>query len=204
MDNIEIQIHNEINDYKEKIYFFNFRQWLFAILIVAIVIPTYLILKEKIGDEITSYIVIVIAGVLGFVGFVKLHELPAEKILPYWTRHYFFFSKPVKYITDQELEMSQNKKNKKYKNIIKKAVEKNNSTIPKLEKINKTQIRAMKKQAKEQRLLEKAKKKYKYIEKESKIVEKIEGPTNMKDILNERIENLTKEEQQILLELLKK
>lgn len=58
MDNIEIQVFDEINDYKEKIYFFNFRQWIFAILIVALVVPTYLILKDKIGSEITSYIVI--------------------------------------------------------------------------------------------------------------------------------------------------
>ena len=58
MDNIEITVFDEINDYKEKIYFFNFRQWIFAILIVALVVPTYLLLKDKIGNEITSYIVI--------------------------------------------------------------------------------------------------------------------------------------------------
>lgn len=58
MDNIEITVFDEINDYKEKIYFFNFRQWLFAILIVALVVPTYLLLKDRIGSEITSYIVI--------------------------------------------------------------------------------------------------------------------------------------------------
>ena len=58
MDNIEITVFDEINDYKEKIYLFNFRQWLFAILIVALVVPTYLLLKDRIGSEITSYIVI--------------------------------------------------------------------------------------------------------------------------------------------------
>ena len=58
MDNIEITVFDEINDYKEKIYFFNFRQWAFAILIVALVVPTYLLLKDRIGNEITSYIVI--------------------------------------------------------------------------------------------------------------------------------------------------
>ena len=89
MDNIEITVFDEIKDYKEKIYFFNFRQWIFAILIVIAVVPTYIFLKDKIGEEITSYIVIAIAGVLGFIGFVKIHELPAEKIMPYWFRHYF-------------------------------------------------------------------------------------------------------------------
>ena len=47
MDNIEITVFDEINDYNEKIYFFNFRQWLFAILIVALVVPTYIFLKDK-------------------------------------------------------------------------------------------------------------------------------------------------------------
>ena len=53
MDDIEITVFDEIKDYKEKIYFFNFRQWIFAILIAVIVIPTYIILKDKIGEEIT-------------------------------------------------------------------------------------------------------------------------------------------------------
>ena len=48
MDNIEITVFDEIKDYKEKIYFFNFRQWIFAILIIIAVVPTYLILKERI------------------------------------------------------------------------------------------------------------------------------------------------------------
>lgn len=110
MDNIEITVFDEITDYKEKIYFFNFRQWLFTILIGSIVIPTYLILKDKIGDEITSYIVIAIAGILGFIGFVKIHELPAEKILPYWFRHYFLFAKPIVYMTDAEFEIQKQQK----------------------------------------------------------------------------------------------
>lgn len=41
MDNIEITVFDEINDYKEKIYFFNFRQWAFSILI-AIIVNSYI------------------------------------------------------------------------------------------------------------------------------------------------------------------
>jgi hypothetical protein len=120
MDNIEIQIHNEINDYKEKIYFLNFRQWIFTIITVATVIPTHFLLKDKIGEGVTSYIIIAIAGILGFIGFVKIHELAAEKIIPYWVRHYLFFAKPVKYITDKELlEMKQKKQRKAKKHKIK-------------------------------------------------------------------------------------
>jgi len=112
MDNIEITVFDEIKDYKEKIYFFNFRQWIFAILIIIAVVPTYLILKEKIGEEATSYIVIAIAGVLGFIGFVKIHELPAEKIMPFWFRHYLLFAKSIHYMTDSEYELQHQKKNK--------------------------------------------------------------------------------------------
>ena len=115
MDNIEITVFDEIKDYKEKIYFFNFRQWIFAIIIIVLVVPTYLILKEKIGEEITSYIVIAIAGVFGFIGFVRIHELSAEKIIPYWFRHYFYFVKPVHYLTDKEYELKYKKRQNIYK-----------------------------------------------------------------------------------------
>ena len=80
MDNIEITVFDEIKDYKEKIYFFNFRQWIFAILIIIMVVPTYLILKEKIGEEATSYIIIAIAGVFGFIGFVKIQKEVADEL----------------------------------------------------------------------------------------------------------------------------
>ena len=91
MDNIEITVFDEIKDYKEKIYFFNFRQWAFAILIAALVIPTYILLKEKIGEEVTSYIVIAID----------------------WFRHYFLFAKPIHYMSDEEYRLLHDKKNKR-------------------------------------------------------------------------------------------
>ena len=143
MDNIEITVFDEIKDYKEKIYFFNFRQWIFAILIIIAVVPTYLILKEKIGEETTSYIVIAIAGVLGFIGFVKIHELPAEKIMPFWFRHYLLFAKPIHYRTHQKKNKSKTKSTKTNKS-----------------KTTKAEIREMKKKQKQAKMLEKARKKY--------------------------------------------
>ena len=150
MDNIEITVFDEIKDYKEKIYFFNFRQWIFAILIIIAVVPTYLILKGKIGEEATSYIVIAIAGVLGFIGFVKIHELPAEKIMPFWFRHYLLFAKPIHYMTDSEYELQHQKKNK----------HKAKSTKTDNSKTTKAEIREMKKKQKQAKMLEKARKKY--------------------------------------------
>jgi len=190
MDNIEITVFDEIKDYKEKIYFFNFRQWIFAILIIIAVVPTYLILKEKIGEEATSYIVIAIAGVLGFIGFVKIHELPAEKIMPFWFRHYLLFAKPIHYMTDSEYELQHQKKNKH-------------------------EIREMKKKQKQAKILEKARKKYGINpenseietikeEKENKINEINESNNSSKDELSEKLSKLSKEQQEALLKLLER
>lgn len=205
MDNIEITVFDEIKDYKEKIYFFNFRQWIFAILIIIAVVPTYLILKEKIGEEATSYIVIAIAGVLGFIGFVKIHELPAEKIMPFWFRHYLLFAKPIHYMTDSEYELQHQKKNKHNT----KSIKTNNS------KTTKAEIREMKKKQKQAKILEKARKKYGINpenseietikeEKENKINEINESNNSSKDELSEKLSKLSKEQQEALLKLLER
>ena len=200
MDNIEITVFDEINDYKEKIYFFNFRQWAFAILIVALVVPTYLLLKDRIGDEITSYIVIAIAGVLGFIGFVKIHELPAEKILPYWLRHYLCFAKPIHYMTDEEFKMQHQKKGKT-KQVTTKKIDKNNS------KSTKAEIKELKKSQKQEKLLQKAKKKYGVTENnttDNKIIEKENKDSDKENELSQRLSKLSKEQQDALLKLLER
>lgn len=199
MDNIEITVFDEINDYKEKIYFFNFRQWAFAILIVALVVPTYLLLKDRIGDEITSYIVIAIAGIFGFIGFVKIHELPAEKILPYWFRHYFNFAKPIHYITDEEFNLQHQKKRKK-------SIKSNTENIKK----SKSEIKELKKKQKQEKLLAKARKKYGVPEtklEQHKEVIKQETNNNEKNKeseLSQKLSKLSKEQQDALLKLLER
>ena len=194
MDNIEITVFDEIKDYKEKIYFFNFRQWAFAILIAGLVIPTYILLKDKIGEEVTSYIVIAIAGVFGFIGFVKIHELPAEKILPYWFRQYFLFAKPIHYMSDEEYRLLHDKKNKRKVN-----------KDAKLQTMNKKEIKKLRKKQNQEKILMKAKKKYGITENaeiigSNETKEKEESKDN--DELVEKLSKLTKEEQEILLKLL--
>ncbi len=196
MDELEITVFDEIKDYKEKIYFFNFRQWVFAIIIVGLVVPTYLILKDKIGSEITSYIVIAIAGVFGFIGFVKIHELPAEKILPYWFRHYFVFAKPIRYMTDSEFEQLHQKKGKNRANLSKDEIRK-----------NKLEIREMRKKQKQAKILEKAKRKYNIAEpkEEIKEIKEItETKNNENNELAEKLSKLSKEQQDLLLKLLER
>ena len=196
MDDIEITVFDEIKDYKEKIYFFNFRQWIFAILIAIIVIPTYIILKDRIGEEITSYIVIAIAGSLGFIGFVKIHELEAEKILPYWFRHYFLFAKPIHYISDEEYKLLHEKKKKGKK-----------SKSHQMQKIDKQSAKEIKRKQKQEKLLMKAKKKYGVTEnaeiiRSNKTKDNIEKTDKKDNELIEKISKLTKEEQEVLLKLL--
>lgn len=191
MDNIEITVFDEINDYKEKIYFFNFRQWAFSILIAIIVIPTYLILKEKIGEEITSYIVIAIAASLGFIGFVKIHELPAEKILPYWFRHYTLFAKPIKYIPDAEYELLHQKKHRK--------------EVKKTKSVSKSELKELKKLKKQEILLKKAEKKFGTTKKKIKNKEILkETKKDNTDELTKKLSQLSKEQQDALLKLLGK
>ena len=205
MDEIEITVFDEIKDYKEKIYFFNFRQWIFAILIIITVVPTYLILKEKIGEEVTSYIIIAIAGVLGFIGFVKIHELPAEKIMPFWFRHYFVFSKPIHYLSDNEYELQHQKKHK-HKEKTKKVKNSKNT---------KSEIKEIKKKQKQAKMLEKARRKYGIIPEKSetetvkeqistKINDSNKSNNSNKDELSEKLSKLSKEQQEALLKLLER
>ena len=107
------------------------------------------------------------AAIIGFFGFIKIHNLDAEQIVPYWYRHYIIYNKPIKYVTDKQWteEHTKNKDKKKAQK------PKNNiydePEVPKKEnavveqsttgKLSKKELKAQKKQ---QKMLEKAKKKY--------------------------------------------
>lgn len=164
MEEIEVQIFDEINDYKEKIGIMTFRQWIFAALIVVLAIPTYILLPKYtfINSDIASYIVIIEAGILGFIGFVKIHNLSAEKIIPYWYRHYFVFNKPIKYMAIKEYQAQQEEKKNKHKKNKIITIENNGSELTPKQK---------KAKAKQDKALKKAKKKYGYMFKEDTTTE---------------------------------
>ena len=90
MEQLEVVIFDEVDDYKEKIKGLTFRQWIFCAIALIIVIPTYIFVPKYLGisQDITSYIVMVEAAIIGFFGFIKIHNLDAEQIVPYWYRHY--------------------------------------------------------------------------------------------------------------------
>lgn len=173
MEHLEVVIFDEVDDYKEKIKGLTFRQWIFSGLALIVVIPTYLLIPKYLGisKDITSYIVMLEAAIIGFFGFIKIHNLDAEQIVPYWYRHYFIYNKPIKYITDKQWEEEHTKDKKKANkavpnkndNIKQEPVKQpeskvvNTDTKAKEKQLSKKELKA---QQKQQKLLEKAKKKY--------------------------------------------
>lgn len=170
MEQLEVVIFDEVDDYKEKIKGLTFRQWIFCAVALIVVIPTYIFVPKYLGisQDITSYIVMVEAAIIGFFGFIKIHNLDAEQIVPYWYRHYIIYNKPIKYVTDKQWteEHTKNKDKKKAqksKNNIYDEPEvqkKENAVVEKQTTISKPTKKELKAQKKQQKMLEKAKKKY--------------------------------------------
>ena len=139
MDRIEPRIHDEIKDYKEKFYNFTLRQWIFGILVLITTIPLYLILSPKIGSNMAGWVVIIVAVPIGFVGFIPIQGLNAEKMMFFWKRNYINFAKPILYKTNNKISK------KEQKNI---------------QKMEKQKQKELKKERKKQRELARAKKKF--------------------------------------------
>lgn len=155
MDRIEPRIHDEIKDYKEKFYNFTLRQWIFGILILITTVPIYLFLSPKIGSNLTGWIVILIAAPIGFVGFIPIQGLNAEKIIFFWKRNYINFAKHILYNVEHDINnknqiIQQNSK----KDIVNKKEKKN------IQKLENQKQKALKKERKRQRELARAKKKF--------------------------------------------
>lgn len=169
MEQLEVVIFDEVDDYKEKIKGLTFRQWIFCAIALIIVIPTYIFVPKFLGisQDITSYIVMVEAAIIGFFGFIKIHNLDAEQIVPYWYRHYVIYNKPIKYVTDKQWteEHTKNKDKKKAqksKNNIydEPEVQKKENAVVEQQTTSKPTKKELKAQKKQQKMLEKAKKKY--------------------------------------------
>lgn len=152
MDRIEPRIHDEIKDYKEKFYNFTIRQWLFAILILIIVVPLYLYLSPILGSDITGWIVILVAGPIGFIGFIPIQGLSAEKMIFFWKRNYINFAKPICYRTENPAISPKQSKLKMSK------LDKQNAQ--RLAKEDKKKQKELKKERQRQRDLARAKKKF--------------------------------------------
>lgn len=79
---IEIQIPKEITDYKEKFLFgLTVRQLFSAVVALAICVPLYIFGKDYLGEDIVSWLIILVAIPVFAFGFFKYDGMPFEKFL---------------------------------------------------------------------------------------------------------------------------
>lgn len=105
MDDIEVRVHSEINDYQEKFYWFTFRQWVTIILFGLTAVPFYLYYRGIIGEEPISWIIIIYAIPFAIIGFIPIQKLPAEKMIKFVFRNQTIFYQDIVYKTDKEIQL---------------------------------------------------------------------------------------------------
>lgn len=192
MNNMEVRVHEEISEYKEKFYGLTLRRWISVIITVIVDVPLYIFLNSYVPDDILQIMVIIISGPVLLIGFVHFQQLPMEKFLKYFFRNYLNLYKPLEYKTDLEVKKEkeyyesltffQKRKYRKNKNKIensKKVTEKDKTSkidINENRELTKAERKALKKQAK----LEK---------KESARAQKIEKKRQKQEVKRQKIIN---------------
>ena len=79
---MEVKINKEIRNYKENVYFgLSLRQFVFSLIAVVIAVIIYLIFKNKLGTEITSWLCIISATPLILIGFVTYNGMKLEELI---------------------------------------------------------------------------------------------------------------------------
>lgn len=159
MEDIEIRVHTEFTDYREKFYGFTLRQIIFGIIMFATVISTYFYTKDTLGEDLASWLVIIIALPIAFVGFIPVQGLDAERIVPFWWRNYIKLVKPLEYKTEKEILAEKNEMSKKYKYLedgtVVKLSKKERKEKKKYLKSKKKELQRIKKEEKKQQVSEK-------------------------------------------------
>ena len=84
---MEVKINREIRNYTESVFFgLSLRQFIFAILAVAVAVGLYFLLKPYVGTETVSWVCILGAAPFAAMGFVTYHGMKAEQFLWAWLR----------------------------------------------------------------------------------------------------------------------
>ena len=84
---MEVKINREIRNYTESVFFgLSLRQFIFAILAVAVAVGLYFLLKPYVGTETVSWVCILGAAPFAAMGFVTYLGMKAEQFLWAWLR----------------------------------------------------------------------------------------------------------------------
>lgn len=79
---IEVKVPREISDYKQKFLFgLTVRQCVSVALALGICIPLYIFGKKAVGEDIISWLVILVAVPIFCFGFLKFNDMPFEKFM---------------------------------------------------------------------------------------------------------------------------
>ena len=87
---VEVRIPKEITEYQEKIMFgLSIRQLVCTVIAIVISVPSYIFLMNKIGQELTGYIVMIEVVPFIAIGYLKPKGLKFEKVLVMFLKHQF-------------------------------------------------------------------------------------------------------------------
>lgn len=79
---IEIKIPKEISDYKQKFLFgLTVRQFVSVAVALGVCVPTYIFGKKAVGEDIISWVVILIVVPIFCFGFLKFNGMPFEQFI---------------------------------------------------------------------------------------------------------------------------
>lgn len=96
---IEIKVPKEVRAYKEKIIGpFTWRQIVSGLITFPIIIPLFMYLLPRVGQQVASYISMAIGGPLLLIGFYEKNGQPFEKYLIQIILFYFVLPQKRKYL----------------------------------------------------------------------------------------------------------
>ena len=104
---IEIKVPKEVRAYKEKVIGpFTLRQIFSGLITFPLVIPLFLYLNNKVGQQVASYVCMAIGGPLLLAGFYEKNGMPFEKYLLTIFKFTFVIPQRRKYIVQNIKEDS--------------------------------------------------------------------------------------------------
>lgn len=102
---IERKIHKDVRKYKEKIVGgLTLRQLIAVVITAIVVIPLYQILKMYLGENITSYVIMIVALPILLTGFYDKDGLNFEKYIKYFIEFHFITPQKRKYVVENIME----------------------------------------------------------------------------------------------------